>query len=382
MSMVKLAEIRTYLNNKYFERSQVIEALLCALVARQHLLLISPPGAAKSALSEELANIIQGANYYEHLMTKFSTPEEVFGPLSLSELAQDVYKRNITGSLPEAHIAFEDEIFKANSAVLNTLLKIINERQFKNGTEKITCPLMTMVAASNEYPEDGEGLEALFDRFLIRFEVPYLQDDMNFLSMLRGDGFYNQTPSMTLDELKQLQEMSDMVLIPDNVLHALAAIRRKLRDEGIQPSDRRYKQALTLLRAKAMLEQRMEVVLSDLMLLQSALWVTPDQRPKVESIVEEHALDRIDKMLREYEAELDELVGQVTVQTSSNDAMEINAKIADIGRRIGDLTHDQSATSEQRVKINEVANKVTEAVARMGTHFLGLGGSSNAAQFR
>ncbi|CAN7768205.1 AAA family ATPase [Paenibacillus sp. LjRoot153] len=374
MSMLKLAEIRTYLNNKYFERSQVIEALLCALVARQHLLLISPPGAAKSALSEEMAYIIQGANYYEHLMTKFSTPEEVFGPLSLSELAQDVYKRNITGSLPEAHIAFEDEIFKANSAVLNTLLKIINERQFKNGTEKINCPLMTMVAASNEYPGDAEGLEALFDRFLIRFEVPYLQDDMNFLSMLRGDGFYNQTPSMTLDELKQLQEMSDMVLIPDTVLYALAAIRRKLRDEGIQPSDRRYKQALTLLRAKAMLEQRMEVVLSDIMLLQSALWVTPDQRPKVESIVEEHALDRIDKLLREYEAELDELVGHFTVQTSSNDAMEINVKIADIGRRIGDLTQDQSASQDQKVKINEVADKVTAAVARMGTHFLGLGG--------
>lgn len=377
MSMQKLAEIRSYLNGKFFERSEVIEALLCALVARQHLLLIAPAGTAKSALTSELSKIITGGNYFQWLLTKFSTPEELFGALSLSALEQDIYRRNITSKLPEAHIAFLDEIFKANSAILNSLLTILNERLFYNDNRPLPTPLSTLVGASNEYPEDGEGLEALFDRFLLRFELPYIQDDNNFISMLRGGG--NATvPTMSLSELEHLQEHSEMVALPDDVLQTLATIRRKLRDEGIQASDRRFKQSLSLLRAKAMLEQRMDVKITDLVLLKNALWVSPDQKETVRQVVEEHAMDRIDRLIDTYEAELQELLSGLTSTTSPSESMEIAAKVRTLGQTIAALNQDPGVSNEQRPRILDLDNKVTSAMGQLGAMFLGRGVNVNA----
>lgn len=246
----KLVEIKNYLNQKFYEREKVVEGILIALLARQHMLLIGPAGTAKSAISSELAKIIQGANYFQWLLTRFSTPEELFGPVSLKELENGVYKRNTHSKLPEAHISFVDEIFKSNSAILNSLLTLINERLFYNNGTPIQTPLMSIIGASNEYPEDDEGLEALFDRFLLRFELDYIGDESNFIAMMKGQGQTNKVPSITLDELKQYQFYSDMVTISDDVYMTLAAIRTKLKDEGIRPSDRRFKQSLTLLQAK------------------------------------------------------------------------------------------------------------------------------------
>lgn len=146
------------------EREKEVEALLISLLSRQHMLMIGPAGTGKSALSAELAKIVQGASYFQWLLTRFSTPEELFGPVSLKELEQGVYKRNTAGKLPEAHICFLDECFKSNSAILNSLLTLINERLFYNNGQPIQTPLMTIVGSSNEYPEEDEGLEALFDR--------------------------------------------------------------------------------------------------------------------------------------------------------------------------------------------------------------------------
>ena len=153
--MNKIQEIKKALNQKYFEREKEIEAILTAVLSRQHVLLIGPAGTGKSALSAELSNMIKGSSYFQWLLTRFSTPEELFGALSLHELEKGVYKRNTTSKLPEAHFAFLDEIFKANSAILNSLLTLINERLFYNGEMPVKSPLMSIIGSSNEYPEDG-----------------------------------------------------------------------------------------------------------------------------------------------------------------------------------------------------------------------------------
>ncbi|MBO1912898.1 AAA family ATPase, partial [Microvirga sp. 3-52] len=144
--------------------------------------------------------------------------------------------RNTATKMPEANLVFLDEIFKANSAILNSLLTLINERLFYNNGTPAKVPLMSVIGASNEYPEEGEGLEALFDRFLLRFELDYIADEMNFVSMMKGTGQNQVMPSMTMDELVQLQFFTDMVTIPDEVYETLSKIRNELRDEGIRPS--------------------------------------------------------------------------------------------------------------------------------------------------
>src|SRR5699024_10820526 len=154
----KLMEIKNALNGKFFEREKEVEALLVALLSQQHMLLIGPAGTAKSQLATELANIISESNYFQWLLTRFTTPEELFGPLNLKELEQGVYKRNTANKLPEAEISFLDEIFKSNSAILNSLLTLINERLFYNNGSPEETPIMTIVGASNEYPEEDEGL--------------------------------------------------------------------------------------------------------------------------------------------------------------------------------------------------------------------------------
>src|SRR6478672_8934551 len=181
----KLKNIREELKQTFLERSDLIDGALAALLSSHHLLIIGPPGTAKSMLADELCRRIDGANYFQWLLTRFTTPEEIFGAVSLKALEQDDYRRVTTRKLPEAHIAFLDEVFKANSSILNAVLTLMNERRFHNGRAVEVVPLITLFAASNELPEDDE-LQALYDRFLLRFVVSYIDEDFRFLKMLQA----------------------------------------------------------------------------------------------------------------------------------------------------------------------------------------------------
>lgn len=365
--VTKMKDIEVYLNAIFVEREEVIQAMLTALIARQHLLLISPPGTAKSALSSELAKIITDADHFSWLLTKFSTPDELFGPVSLKGLEQDVFRRKTEGKLPHGHLAFLDEVFKANSAILNALLTIMNERIYYNDNQAIKSPLMSLIAASNEYPQE-ESLEALFDRFLLRFEVGYIQSDNNFVKMLKSSTSI-QAPTITLDELYQLQDMADMIDIPAPVINTIVSIRSDLMAAGIQPSDRRYRQSLSLLQARALLEGRPEVILRDLLILKDTLWVDTTQRAKVKEVVELYAMDRFLKAIAEIQLAIKEINNQGTPNTDV--AMEQLDKLRRLENEAGALQTDPARPAEYEQPIKWLLDSISSQKEVVGQRIMG-----------
>ncbi|MDW0115636.1 AAA family ATPase [Sporosarcina thermotolerans] len=365
-SFSKLKEIKDALNAKFYEREAEVEAILIALLSRQHVLMVGPSGTAKSALAIEFAKIIQGSHYFQWLLTRFSTPEELFGPLSLKDLEQGVYKRNTEAKMPEANIVFLDEIFKANSAILNSLLTIINERFFYNDGSPVNVPLISVIGASNEYPEEGEGLEALFDRFLLRFEVEYIVDDSNFISMMKNAGQNVQIPTITMENLKHFQTLSDTVIIPDEVFKAISKIRKELRDEGIRPSDRRFKQSLSILKARALIRNRNVVRVEDIVILENVVWETIDQKDTVSFIVRRHAQDNVIQKLDSIQSEVSDVYNAIKHDNSVEAGMEATQKMKALERDLNRLKMSQQGRDVEidamLVKVKSIQQEILNSV--------------------
>jgi MoxR-like ATPase len=268
------------LQGKFFERDQIIKAAWAALLSKQHMLQLGVPGTAKSMVTQAMCASVTGAQYFERLLTRFSPPEELFGPTSMKGLENDEYRRIIDRMLPTAHIAFVDEIFKANAAILNSLLTIVNEREFDNGPERIDVPLISMFGASNELPAEEE-LDALYDRFLLRYYVPYIQDGNNWEALMLSDSNLDIENTITLTQLEAAQDEVEKVKITPQVVSTMREIKMRLERQGVIASDRRWRQTIRVLKAWAWLHGRDEVAVQDLGLLCDMLWRDPQQRPIV-----------------------------------------------------------------------------------------------------
>ena len=261
-SFGKLRAIEAELGALFVEREEVVRAMLLALLSREHLALIGPPGTAKSMLIIELAKRVgdsagNGLRCFVYLLTKFTTPEELFGPVSISGLKADDYRRVTTGKLADVELAFLDETFKASSAILNYLLRLMNEREFENGRQTAQAPLISLFGASNELPQETE-LEALFDRFLIRMTVGYVSEGgFTRLQQLLANHRARQAPqTITQAELVALQQAVERIPIPGAIIDTIAQLRRELGAKGIRVSDRRWGKTHGVLRAHALLEGR------------------------------------------------------------------------------------------------------------------------------
>lgn len=276
----KFALFRTECNAALIERGGEIDCVLTALLAGEHVCLVGAPGTAKSLLLDSVCQWMHGQKF-QVLLTKFTTPEEVFGPVSIQGLKADRYERIITGKLPTADLAFVDEIWKASSAILNTLLRLMNEREFHNGNGKpIKCPLRMLCAASNEWPE-GQELGAMFDRFALRKRVLPVRTAFGKQRLLwDADLTPRITGSITPTEFDAASVEADAIPFAADAKDALGEILDALRAEGIVAGDRRARKAPKIARAYAWLNGHTEVEPADLEVLAHVLWDDPREQPE------------------------------------------------------------------------------------------------------
>lgn len=274
------------LKQAFVGKDEIIDLLGVCLIGGENLFILGPPGTAKSALVQELARRIEG-RVFDYLLTRFTEPNELFGPFDIRRLREGDLVTNTEGMLPEASLVFLDELLNANSAILNSLLMVLNERIFRRGRETRALPLLMVVGASNRLPED-DALGALFDRFLLRVQCDNVAEDR--LSDVLAAGWRlsqsNGSPALySIEEIRQLNRLVnevDVVAVRPQYVELIARLRRA----GIPVSDRRSVKLQRLVAASAVLCGRLVAHTTDLWVLRY-IWDTEEQHEVIEAIVQE-----------------------------------------------------------------------------------------------
>jgi MoxR-like ATPase len=336
----RINKLIDHLSTELYERERPIRLGLLSALSGESLFLLGRPGTGKSLIARRLQQAFRGAKSFSYLMGRFSTPEEVFGPISIAKLRdEDRYERRTTDYLPDADVVFLDEIWKASPPIQNALLTALNERRYRNGSQEIRLPLKAFIGASNELPGEAEESAAFWDRFLVRLLLEPIEEDTQFHQMLlsESDAYREVVPEelqISTDEYAQLQNLIDSASLPQSVLQLISAVRAALAegDEDHPPvyvSDRRWKKIGRLLRASAVLHGRDTVDPIDCAIILDCVWNTLEERGRVSAVVR------------------DALARHAGSETRSR---EIAARISQVRSRIEELSHVEEE-SRARVPI-------------------------------
>ena len=335
----RFAQLIPYLETGLIEKEEVLRLSLLAALSGESIFLLGKPGVAKSLIARRIKYAFQSPRAFEYLMNRFSTPDEIFGPVSISKLKnEDSYERLIEGYLPDANVVFLDEIWKAGPAIQNALLTVLNEKKYRNGHTEINLPLKALIAASNELPIQGEGLEALWDRFLIRYIVEPIEKTENFEALLLqiSSPFDDNIPDhlkIKDEEYLSWQKSIDFVECPQHIIAIILEIRQQIallneeaqstKNEALSPiyiSDRRWRKIMRLLRANAFFNGRNILDASDCFLIKFCIWHIPKVLPILEKIVqqsiEKAGIGAGNISLKSLEEDLEKLQVEIQTQTT------------------------------------------------------------------
>lgn len=345
----RIEKLLTILKQGLYEKDEAIRLALLTAISGESIFFLGDPGCAKSMIARRIVQAFKAdgddnVKYFETLLNAYTTPDEVFGNVSLKGLNgelpeckdKEVYRRLTEGMLPEADIAFLDEIWKANSTILNSLLTIVNERKFHNGNEVKDVPLKALFTASNELPAKGQGLEALYDRLILRLVVSFIDDESNFFEMVDAPSssefeLSDEEKKLQISnaELKEWKGKIDAITLSDEAKSVISAIRNELvtRNEAMseddkrngelfEVGDRRWKKIVHILKTSAFLNDRTEIDLMDCQLIEYCIWSTEKQQKLARQIVEkciqqnglecDTAIDEIKEQIEEFEKKVNE----------------------------------------------------------------------------
>ncbi len=347
----RLEAIASELKDIFVERDNAIENSIKALITGQAVLLVGPPGTAKSALATELCRRIDHGRYFSWLLNRTSDPAEILGPFSIKEMENDKFVRVTKNKLPEAEIVFLDEVFKCNEPTLNILLPIINEKVFYNDGNPIPVPLITLFAASNEFPEE-ESLMALYDRMIYRMYVDYVGDVENKMLMLKRslnrkkDGEYT---TISLNDINYLREALDEIEVSESILKEYIYLMNALLQEGVVVSDRRQNEALKVLKANALINKRDEVITEDFNSLRDVLWNDLEDIEIIDEVLKERLLSPFEKEYNYVRERYDSLVGSTKNMNDTRMLVEVKGSAELVKDKVDRFLKDKELMDERNI---------------------------------
>ncbi|GAA3027480.1 AAA family ATPase [Streptosporangium longisporum] len=383
VTAARLRRICEEVSTRYLERANVIRPLVACMLAGQHSLLLGPPGTGKSEMARDITSRIEGARLWEILLSAYTDPKKMFGPIDVSALMSGVYQQVWDGRATQADIAFVDEIFKCGTGALNELLAFLNERVYhpEAGGDPIPCPLISAITASNELPT-GEASAAVYDRLLVRMEVDYLSEPGNFAALLRSAVQAGAPTTPTTVPLADLQTAVRVhvpaVGVPDEVVDLIGELRASLRNAGLVASDRRWRQAIRLLQAAAWLDGRRTVTVTDLDLLKHVLWHSPAERPTVEREVAQvvnpsmAAALEILAGVEEIAVQLKGMAGKASEDVSEWAIREAQPKLRRADRDLQKLLQESQAAGRSTTTLQEVIDRRRAVHAHVMKEALGI----------
>jgi MoxR-like ATPase len=361
-AQAKMQQIYVEMNNLFVERDELIKIMQLAIATGTNLLMLGPPGTAKSAITYELCGRIENANYFQWMLNKTSDPSEVFGPFSVKEMENDKFLRITTGKLPEAHIAFMDEVFKSNAPTLNALLTIMNEHIFYNDGKPQPVPLISMFGASNEPPED-ETLDAMYDRFIFRMNVQYIHDaankkrmHSNYIDGRAGLLGLAAKTTISLAELQTLQQAAKAVRVPKDVINKFIRLINDLDRQAIHVSDRRQNECFKIMQGSAVLRGSNVVGLDDFKSLIYVLWEKEEHIPLIESAILKMVNpydDRFKELKENFNQVKTDIDGITDSSQKSKKAIESKGVIEKIVGKVNKLINEASKNGKDTTEFTD-----------------------------
>lgn len=370
-----MVKASNFLNKTFVERHAEIKGIMLSVLAKTHILLLGPPGTAKSQLIITWSKLIRGAKYFQWLLNKYTTPEEIFGPYSLAALERDEYIRKTEHKASEAHFIFFDEIWKANSGVLNANLTLINERLFYNGQSPVKVPLLTLVGASNELPEEDDNLDAMLDRFILKYHVKPIVEEQNFMQMLIGDIPEELEPILSLEDIEILQKATKQVKMPNEMLELYAGLRRDFATNGLISSDRTYRNTIDLLRAEALFNGRDSVEEDDFEILRHALWTDPKNESTIYTTILAEINPDKNKVVELYEDSktlFEDLMAEKDETKRIKEGVEVALKLKEAKKKIHEFYKSMQKKNKDVKDIQRMEEHVDKYLASVYNNACGI----------